>query len=234
MHPGRRPFHPRASAPDDRPQLVRTFERLDFEERPPQLERRVRVRPDRARDSVSTRELLRFGVEARKHAARVERFDGVHEREDLRQILPRPASLAEPVERMRYADERVLLPQAADRLPRRKPRRDLLRHVRGQDLPARRHDLLADDDPPGVETFRFQRAGDGVVIGHHDAVDSLPPRRRDQVRGAEEGVFGGGGVGVELYRKERFLRHNSLTKGFWGVYTAFTGYAKAIQSSIAE
>jgi len=36
------------------------------------------------------------------------------------------------------------------------------------------------------------------VIGDDDAVNPLAPRRRNQVRGTEEGILGGEGVGVEF------------------------------------
>lgn len=90
---------------------------------------------------------------------------------------------------MRNADKRPLPPQPTDRLGWRKPRGNLLGYVRGEDFPARRHDLLAHDDPLGVESVRFERARDRVVVRHDDAVNALRPRGRHQVRGTRERIL---------------------------------------------
>ena len=198
MEPGRGPSHLRNAARDDRSHLIRTLERLHPKEASPQLEGRVRVRPDRAGDPVSTGKFPRLDVEASQHATGVEHLDGVHEWQDVHQIGLVPAPRAEPVERMRHADERPLSPQPTDRLLRRKPRGNLLGHVRGQDFAARRHNLLAHNDPLRVQSLRRPRPRDGVVIRHNDAVNPLAPRRGYQVRGTEEGILGGEGVGVEF------------------------------------
>jgi len=198
MEPGRGPSHLRNAARDDRSHLIRTLERLHPKEASPQLEGRVRVRPDRAGDPVSTGKFPRLDVEASQHATGVEHLDGVHEWQDVHQIGLVPAPRAEPVERMRHADERPLSPQPTDRLLRRKPRGNLLGHVRGQDFAARRHDLLPHNDPLRVQSLRRPRPRDGVVVCDDDAVNPLTARRRNQVRGTEEGILGGEGVGVEF------------------------------------
>jgi len=198
MEPGRGPPHARDSPPDDRPQLLRTFKRLHQKERPAQLEPRVRVRPDRAGDPISTGEFPRLGVEPSHHAPRIEHLDGVHEWKDFHQIGQLPAPLPQPVERVRHANKRPLPPQPTDGLLRRKPRGNLLGHVRGQNFPARRHDLLAHNDPRRVQLLRFPRPRDRVVVRDDDAVNPLAAGRGNQVRGREEGVAGGGGVGVEV------------------------------------
>lgn len=77
-------FHARDSTREDLPQLIWTLERLHPKERPSQLKRRVRVRPNRGADSVSAGKFPRLSVELPQYTARVKRLDGVHERENLR------------------------------------------------------------------------------------------------------------------------------------------------------
>ena len=227
MEPRRGPSHIRDSALDDRPQLIRTFERLHQKEASPQLKRRVRVRPNRAGDSVSMGKLPRLGVESRQHTARVEHLDGIHQRENLLQIGQIPAPLPQPVEWMRYTDKRVLSPQPTNRLLRRKPRGNLLSHIRGQNFPARRHDLLAHDDPLWVNSLRLECTSNRIVVRDHDAVNPLPSRRGHQIRGTEEGVLRGEGVGVEFYTKlGGYLWHSLLDKGVFASIYCFYGLRK--------
>ena len=227
MKPRRRPFHLRDSTLDDLPQLIWTLERLHPKKRPPQLEARVRVRPNRGADSVSAGKFLRFGIKPPEHTARVKRLNGVHEGENLQQVGQVPAPFPQPVEWMRNADKCPLPAQSADRFLRRKPGGNLLGHIRGENFPARRHNLLADDDPFGIYLLRFERARDGVVVGDDDAVNALFARGPHKVRGRRERVLRCAGVAVKFDGNsvgQSVIRY--LTGLFSAVYTGFTGYAK--------
>jgi len=96
------------------------------------------------------------------------------------------------------ADEGPLVPQALDGLLRGESGRYLCCDEGGQDLTAGGHDLLADDDQFGVESMGGEGSGEGVVVGDDDPVQIAAAGEADEVRGGGEGIFGGGGVGVEV------------------------------------
>lgn len=204
MHPKRRQPPPHFSLPDDRPQSVWTLERRHLEPGRADLESGVRVRASRARQSVLKGEFLRLAIVACPHTAGVEDLDGVHQGGNFEQIFKVPRPAAETVERMRDADERALGAQPADGLLRGEAGRDLFGHISGQEFAAGGHDLLANDDPLGVEGVGNQRPGDGVVVGDHEAVQPASPRGADERFGRGEGIFGGGSVGVEVDSRHVF------------------------------
>src|SRR5258705_12146052 len=105
MDPGRRPPHFWYPASDDFSQLLRTIERLQEHQRPPQFERYVRVGTDCPRYILFFRELMRLSIEPRIHAARVVNFDRVHFGQDFKQIRLLPATFSQRVKRMRDADK---------------------------------------------------------------------------------------------------------------------------------
>ena len=65
------------------------------------------------------------------------------------------------------------------------------------------------------------------MIRDYDAVNLLPLRRGDEVRGTEEGVLRGEGVAVEFYTKLRgYLWHSLLDKGVFASIYCFYGLRK--------
>lgn len=102
------------------------------------------------------------------------------------------------IEGMRDTNEGALLFQTAERFPRRQPGWDFFGEERGEDFAFCGHNFLADDDPFGGKLLRFQRAGDAVMVGDDDAVDSLAAAGSDQVSGADKGVFGINRVAVKF------------------------------------
>lgn len=189
---------------DDFPHLLRTLELLQQKEASPQLERRVRVRPNRPSDIMLFGKFLRVPIEFRLHAPRVEHLDGIHLRQDFEQIFLLPRAISQPVEGMRHADERPLLLQPLDRLLRGQKRRDFLGHERSKELPSRGHDLLAHDDQFQVQSLSRQRPSDRIVIGDHHPVDPLVAARLDKF----------------TWRCERILRKNGVTVKFDGKHGA--------------
>ena len=65
MEPGGRPAHFGDTLADDRPQLLRTLELLQQQDGPPQLERGMRIRANRASNVVLFRKrprlVIKFG-----------------------------------------------------------------------------------------------------------------------------------------------------------------------------
>src|SRR5512146_285318 len=108
MEPGRRPLYFWDSRADDAAQFLRTLERLQQQQRPAQLEGRVRVRTNGPRDPMLFCESARCAVEARQHAARIVDLDRINLRKDFQQISQLPAATAKAVKWVRDADERVL------------------------------------------------------------------------------------------------------------------------------
>ena len=181
MKPGWGPFDPGHASADHPAQFLRTVEGLHSQQRPPHLERGVCVRADGAGDIVQFGKPARLTVEAWQHAARVEDLDRIHERQDLEQVRLHPAARAESVKGMGYAYEGILLAQPVDRLAGGQSGWDLLRHVGSKDFAARCHDLLPDDDQPGIQFLRRARPIDRVVIGDDQAIDTSFSRRGNQV-----------------------------------------------------
>ena len=198
MDPERRhpPLDP--SLPDDSPQPIRTLELRQHQTCPPHLERGVRVRAGRTWQVMLTGERHRQPVGPRSHAAGIENFDGIHQRDDFQQILQLPMTAAPRIERVRHADERSLVAQTFDGFSGREARRHFLGHVSSQEFAARGHDLLADDYPLGVKPLRYQRPGDGIVVGDDEAVNPPEAAGLDEGLGGGEGIWGGGGVGVKV------------------------------------
>jgi hypothetical protein len=93
--------------------------------------------------------------------------------EDLQHVSLLPGTRADPVERMRNADERPLIFQPPNSLLGREKRRYLLGHEGGQELSTGGQNFLAHDDQLRVQFSSRQRSLDGVVVGHHHPVDSL-------------------------------------------------------------
>lgn len=118
MDPRRRPARLRDSTADDASHLLRTFKLVQPQQASPQLERRVRVRANRASHVVLLGKESRLAVELRKPATRVVHLDRIHQRKDFQQVILRPTALAEPVKRVRHADKRALIPQPSNRLLR--------------------------------------------------------------------------------------------------------------------
>jgi hypothetical protein len=123
------------------------------------------------------------------YATRVVRFYRIDERGDVQQIGEPPAPFPMSVKRMGDTYERILRAQALDRLVRRESRRDLLGHKSGQEFAAGGHDLLADDDPPGIDLLRLRGAAYRIVIGDHHAVDILADRTTHKVAGGKQAVL---------------------------------------------
>ena len=198
MDPERRhpPLDP--SLPDDSPQPIRTLELRQKNCGPPHLEGGVCIRAGYTWEVMLAGELHRLAVGSWFHAAGVEDLDGVHQRSDFQQILQFPMTAAPRVERVRHADERALAAQTFDGFSGREARRHFLGHVSSQEFAARGHDLLADDYPLGVKPLRYQRPGDGIVVGDDEAVNPPEAAGLDEGLGGGEGIWGGGGVGVKV------------------------------------
>lgn len=199
MDPGRRPPDLWDSLSDHVTQSLRVLKGLQNHHGPPQLERGVRIRTNRSREVVSFRKPARLPVETRQQAARIVDLDRIQLRQDLQQILFLPVPAPPLVEGVRYAYERALILQAADRLLRCQSFRDLFSHKRSQKLAAGRGDLLAYDDPLRVDRMSRPCACDGVVIRHHHAVNPLASTGPDQMLRSCERVLRKDRMTVEFY-----------------------------------
>jgi len=197
MDPERRhpPLDP--SLPDDSSQPVRALELRQQHTGSPHLEGGVRIRACGAGETMLAGKFRRQTVRPRSHAAGIENFDGIHQRDDFQKIIQFPMTRTPRVERMRHADERPLAAQTFDGFSGREAGWHFLGYVGSQYLAARGHDLLAEDDALGVEFLGGQGSGDGVVVGDDNSVQSAAGGR-DEGLGGSEGICGGGGVGVEV------------------------------------
>src|SRR6185503_8158051 len=116
------------------------------------------------------RKMTSLPIKTGKHAAGIIDFDGIHKRQNLEQIMFKPAAFAQFIKRMRNADERALILQTMNCLLWREPRRNLLRHERGEDLSLGGHDLLPHNDKLRVQSLSCPGARDRVVVGDDEAV----------------------------------------------------------------
>ena len=197
MDPERRHAPNDLSLADDRPQPIRALELRQQHTGSPHLEGGVRIRACGAGETMLAGKFRRQTVRPRSHAAGIENFDGIHQRDDFQKIIQFPMTRTPRVEWVRHADERALAAQTFDGFSGREARRHFLGHVSSQEFAARGHDLLAEDDALGVELLGGYGSSDGVVVGDDEAGEAAAGGR-DEGLGGSEGICGGGGVGVEV------------------------------------
>jgi len=151
----------------------------------------VGVAARRRRDAVAAGEPLRLLVEPREREPRVEDLEDV----DVGDVGAQQGGAGhrvETVERMGHIDDAALLLDGRDGVGERHPRRDGALEEEADHLALRGFHLLADDDAHAIavaELTRLETAGDGVVIGDGDDVETDLARALQDVLHGRDAVL---------------------------------------------